>query len=251
MFPEAMELSRRLPWRGAFLLALGACAPEPVDSAYSGSGRLLALSGGDAGAQAACHTCHGLNGEGDGDLAPRLAGLDRGYLARQLILFGEGQRSHARMQWIARHFDMAERDRVAAYYAQMAWPAPRPSASAAGGCETPGQAGAARLYQAGDTDRGIAACASCHGAAGQGVGAGNPALAGQPAPYLADQLRKWQEGERYGDAQGLMRDAARQLADAEIAPLAAYVASLSGSPDDPVSPAKCLPRHRPDPRNGA
>jgi len=246
-----MELSPKPLWIAALVMTLGACAAAPVDSPYTESGVLLALSGGDAGADAACHTCHGLKGEGDGDLVPRLAGLDRGYLARQLILFAQGQRRHEQMQWIARHFDPSEQDRVAEYYAQLAWPQEGRPAPSPARCGAPDGMAAARLYREGDAGRGLAACATCHGAAGEGVGAGNPPLAGQPAPYIAEQLRKWREGERYGDALGAMRDAARALAEEEIAPLAAFAASLSGLPDDPVSPAECLPPRRPDPRNGA
>lgn len=240
MFPNMMELSRKLMFHGACVAMLAACGPAPVDGPYTASGELLALSGGDAGPEAACHTCHGLKGEGDGDLVPRLAALDRGYLVRQLIFFDKGQRHHAQMHWIAKHLDPAEQDRIAEYYARMKWdPVPRPFATA---CDSM----AARIYHSGDPERGLASCASCHGPSGEGVGRGNPAIAGQPARYLATQLRKWRSGERYGDALGEMRAAARMLADEEIGPLAVYTASLSGSPDDPESPAICLPPRRPD-----
>jgi len=226
--------------------SLAACSPAPASSPYSATGEMLALSGGDGGPSAACHTCHGLNGEGDGNLTPRLAGLERGYLVRQLIFFAEGQREHAQMSWIARRYDRAEQESLAAYYSGMAKPASR-QGSSSGSCEDR----AALLYQNGDASRGLAACSSCHGSAGQGVGYGNPAVGGQPAPYLAEQLRQWRQGERYGDPLGAMRASARLLEDEEIEPLAAYMANLSASHDDPESPEECLSPHRPDPRNDA
>ncbi|MFA4913916.1 MAG: c-type cytochrome [Comamonadaceae bacterium] len=46
-----------------------------------------------------------------------------------------------------------------------------------------------QLYEQGDAARGIIACASCHGAAGNSAMPANPSLAGQPHEYLAKQLR--------------------------------------------------------------
>ena len=66
-----------------FVAALSACSPSAVADPFDDTGELIALSGGDAGAASACHTCHGLEGEGDGALAPRIAGLDPGYIVRQ------------------------------------------------------------------------------------------------------------------------------------------------------------------------
>ena len=54
---------------------------------------------------------------------------------------------------------------------------------------------------AGDDDllRRLAACASCHGPRGEGVGGGEyiPHLSGKPAGYLLDQLRAFRDGRRH------------------------------------------------------
>ena len=55
------------------LAAAGCSRPAEVRDAFNADGRLIALSGGSAGAANACVACHGLKGEGDGNLAPRLA----------------------------------------------------------------------------------------------------------------------------------------------------------------------------------
>lgn len=239
--PIPMEVSAKLMLGGACALALIGCSPAPVDSPYSRSGELLALSGGDGGPQAACHICHGMKGEGDGDLAPRLAGIERGYLTRQMNFFADGLRRNPQMHWIAKRLSPSEQEQVAGYYAEMAWetvPAPAPAAS----CDN----AAARLYHLGDPARGVASCASCHGTAGEGTGRGNPAIAGQPARYIAAQLRHWREGQRYGDPQGEMLAAARSLHEGEIDALATYSANLRGSPGGLEFPAECLPPHHPD-----
>lgn len=229
-------------------LALGACTPDPVPGTFTETGELIALSGGDAGPEAACHTCHGLNGEGNGGDAPRLAGLDPGYLARQLTFFADGMRNHPQMSWIAKHLSTGERVEVSAYYAAMAWAPDQGEPSVDLTCGDPG---AMRLYHSGDPERGLQPCAICHGDDGEGAGLGNPAIAGQPAPYVAAQLRQWRNGERYGDALGAMRRPSRQLAEAEINPLADYVSRMMGPSDRPEFPEECLPPRRPDPRNDA
>jgi mono/diheme cytochrome c family protein len=64
--------------------SLAACSAVTTESndRFSSSGELIAFSGGDAGADNACVTCHGLDGRGNGGDAPRLSGLQLGYLIR-------------------------------------------------------------------------------------------------------------------------------------------------------------------------
>lgn len=228
----------------ALMAALAACtAPEPGEDRFEATGELIALSGGDAGAQGACVTCHGLRGEGDGNLVPRLAGLDPGYFARQIEFFARGQRRHPQMSWIAGRMDWPARQRLAAYYAEL--PVPAEVLGPIEDCP------AAILYLEGDPERGIEPCAACHGAGGEGVGRGNPPLAGQPAPYLAAQLRAWRSGERYGDPLGAMTHVSRLLAEPEVDRLARHSAALPGASANPALPAACLRERRPDPGSGA
>jgi cytochrome c553 len=235
---------------GAAATALANCTEaEPTVGRFERTGELVALSGGDAGARGACITCHGLRGEGDGNLVPRLAGLNPGYITRQLEFFSQGQRRHPQMVWIAGHLDWPSRQKVAAYYAAMPIPAVATSAEALP--EAACTPAVARLYHRGDPDRGIVSCAACHGDDGRGVGQGNPPLADQPAPYLAAQLHHWRGGKRYGDPLGAMGAISRLLREEEIAPLAAYASLLSDPSRNPALPEACLRIRRPAPRNGA
>ncbi|MXP41393.1 c-type cytochrome [Altererythrobacter soli] len=228
-------------------LAAAGCTPEPVPKPFAQTGELVALSGGDAGPRGACHTCHGMSGEGDGNLTPRIAGLDPGYIARQLIFYADGLRQHEQMSWIARQLTDEQRSHVSDYYAGME-PAPlerAPSVRLA--CEP----GAEALYLQGDPERGLEACATCHGRDGGDAQAGSPSLAGQPAPYVAAQLRAWRSGERYGDPQNVMLAAAQAMAEEEINPLADYIARTGDGSDRPGFPAECPSPRRRDPRSGA
>ncbi len=229
----------------AFLLAMGmvlaSCSPDAVADPFDDNGELIALSGGDAGAQAACHTCHGLNGGGDGALVPRIAGLNSGYLVRQLTFFAEGQRQHPQMSWLAARLDPAERLAVSQYYAEMPMPAPdsldrRIALAADLRCEF---GKAETIYQIGIPKRGLQSCAACHGPQAGGLGAGNPSLAGQSSTYLAKQLKDWRQGRRYGDPLQVMHEAASKLREDEIRPLADYIAYDLAPPRRPGSPAGC------------
>ena len=224
--------------------ALAGCSsPSISDDPFEATGETIAFSGGEAGAAGACSTCHGTRGEGDGHLAPRLAGLDRGYALRQLENFASGARKHPQMQWIAGRLDADAREKVTAYYASKDW-----SVAASPVLET--VCGAATLYHEGIPERGIASCASCHGTDGRG-NAGNPPLAGQSAPYLAHQLDAWAKGERYGAGGEAMKAISRSLHPADRQAVAAYAARLTGAGDDRSLPATCLRTRRPGPPSGA
>ena len=66
-------------------------------------------------------------------------------------------------------------------------------------------------------------CTPCHGANGLAVAPNTPHLAGQPEPYLVEQLKAYRSGKR---AHEVMAVVAKPLTDAEIADLAAWYASL-------------------------
>ncbi len=229
-------------WGVALLLTLGACStPEPESAqAFEATGELVALSGGDSGAQNACFTCHGLHGEGNGAGAPRLAGLEAGYLLKQLDDFAAGTRRHPEMSAIARHLEPRSRMMVAHYYAAMPLPPADTEALPA-----------PALYVEGDPARGLPACATCHGLHGEGVGLANPALARQPAAYLAAQLHAWRRSTRRNDPGNVMLTITRHLTPAEIATLAAYAGGLPGLSPRRESPEESRAAHRSDPRNDA
>jgi cytochrome c553 len=201
----------------AVLAWLASCS-APVVAPTPASGELVAFGGGPGGARDACFTCHGLSGEGDG-LAPRLAGQSSGYLLKQLDDYGRKRRKHAAMEGIAVRLGDADKLAVARYYASVAsprevWPSRMPP-------------GAWTLYLDGDEARGLAPCAKCHGARGEGRGPANPALRGQPAAYVANQLMLWKAAKRRNDPEHVMGAISQKLSQAEIEALSAYVAAMS------------------------
>lgn len=226
----------------ALLALLAGCGDVPSPDRFATTGELVALSGADAGADSACFTCHGLDGEGNGAGTPRLAGLYGGYLYRQLHDYADGRRKHPRMTSIAKQLTQDQRIAVADYYAAMV---PNP------GSPTRPPPPPPKLYFYGDADRGLLPCAVCHGVHGRGAILAVPPLAGQPAAYLAQQLESWRKGERRNDPGNVMLQISRKLTEPEISALAAYASALPAVPEGRERAAASPPPRRYDPRNDA
>lgn len=66
-----------------------------------------------------------------------------------------------------------------------------------------GLAVSSSLWAAGATPAMLSnTCSACHGGFGQSVGPSTPTLAGQPAVYIADAMKKFKTGERPGTVMG-------------------------------------------------
>lgn len=209
----------------ALSLAAGFLA-GPTFPARAADGRDIVQNGNGHGAPA-CMACHGPEGQGNPEVGyPRLSGMSETYAVHQLESFAGGLRANEIMGPIAKALGDEDRRAVAAFYLGQS------SAKAEGG-EVPdpklvatGEVIAAR----GDWSRGLPACGSCHGSAGQGIGIAFPALAAQPVAYLTGQLTAWKAKTRKNDALGLMAGITRKLTDADIAAVSAYYASLPPPP---------------------
>jgi cytochrome c553 len=166
-----------------------------------------------------CVTCHGVDGRGNEAVrAPKLAGMARWYLERQLAGFQLGYRGSHRddldgkeMRPMAELLTPVMMNQALDWIAT--WPVDKPAATIAG-----------------DTARGRQLC---HGNNAQGIeGMGGPALAGQSDWYLVVQLRKFKSGLRgtqADDTYGRQMQAMTVLLkdDADIADVVSYIQTLS------------------------
>lgn len=171
-----------------------------------------------------CIACHSADGNSVVPANPILAGQIQDYLVKQLKDFRAADgKPPVRMSPIMNGMAMtiAEDDikNVAAWFASQAM---KPSAAKDEKLVAAGQ----KLWRGGDIARGIPACAGCHGAAGAGLPAQFPRLAGQYAEYTEAQLKAFRAGERANDAEKVMRMIAAKLNDGEIKAVAEYAAGL-------------------------
>ena len=209
---------------------------------------------GDAAAGAAkvtvCVACHGGEGNAVVPAFPALAAQHSGYLYQSLAGFRRRADPASPMTPQVQALSDADLRDIAAYFASRRRSAPPVPAAA----ESPG----ARLFRDGDAARGIAPCQGCHGANAQGHPQRGtaprydyyPALAAQSADYLAARLRFYRDGGNADTSNALiMRGIARNLDDAAIADLAAWLAATprdSFSGVDPwVRQAMLRPARRP------
>jgi len=83
------------------------------------------------------------------------------------------------------------------------------------------------LYADGDNARGLPACVSCHGAAGNSTIAANPKLAGQPEAYLYKQLVNFASPSRNNP---VMSTYAKMLTEDEKKNISAYLSAQVQKP---------------------
>ena len=167
-----------------------------------------------------CAACHAADGNSPAAANPKLAGQHPEYLSRQLASFKENKaRKNPVMMGFAVALTPEDAANVSAHFA-----AQKPKEGAARNAATVklGE----KIYRGGVADKGIAACAGCHGPAGAGIPAQYPRLAGQWADYTKTQLMAFRAGERQNDPQGMMRGVAAKLSDKEIDAVADYIAGL-------------------------
>jgi cytochrome c553 len=165
-----------------------------------------------------CSTCHGAYGISTSPDFPILAAQREDYLEAQIEAFRAHTRAekdaHDIMWGIAGNLDPAIIKGIAQYYA-----AQKP---AQGRVEDPvAMAKGKEVYDKGVPDRGIPACATCHGADAQGQ-AVFPRLAGQHARYIVKQLNYIQSLVR---AAPVMHGIVKDLTPGEIQAVAVYVQS--------------------------
>ena len=81
-----------------------------------------------------------------------------------------------------------------------------------------------RIFRAGIPERGVPACAGCHGPTGAGIPIQFPHLSGQWAEYTTSQLVAFRDGTRRN--QLAMTQIAARLSDPEMKAVADYIAGL-------------------------
>jgi len=197
-----------------------AAAPAAAVKPDAGKGATLYAEGDAARGLPACVSCHGAAGNSTITVNPKLAGQSEHYLYKQLVDFTTPQRAQPVMSTYAKMLSEEDKKNVAAYLsAQQA----KPGAAKNKDTIDLGK----KIYRGGIAAKQVAACASCHGAAGNGIPVQYPRIAGQHQDYTVAQLtsfRSTKADARKNSAD--MHTIASRLSDDEIAAVADYIAGL-------------------------
>lgn len=169
----------------------------------------------------ACVACHGQNGNSPQGQWPNIAGQHAGYTFEQLKAFKAGeQRSNAQMAGIVGNLNEQDMRDLAAYFSQ------QPVKIMGSNDEDRVERGR-KIYLGGIPNKGVAACAACHGPTGKGNPAADyPRVGGQWPQYLVSQLEAFRSGARTTDENGAM-SLADKMSDEEIRAVSEYMAGLN------------------------
>lgn len=183
-------------------------APEPAPKADPERGKQIATT--------VCVACHGQDGNSPLPANPILAGQMGDYIALQLAAFKSGSRPSAIMQGMAAGLTPEDMQNLGAYF-EAQKPAERASRDKAQAAR--GQ----QIWRAGIKSLGVPACAGCHGAAGHGIPAQWPRLAGQYPELTLGWLQAYATGTR---PHPVMSQVASKLSENDMKAVADYAAGL-------------------------
>ncbi len=191
-----------------------------VAFAFAGNPALPAGNAQAGAAKAAvCQACHGANGNSANPQWPSLAGLGAGYIAEQLQNFKDGKRTNPVMQPMAAPLSAQDMQDLGAYFDTLV--------NTGLEADPAHQQAGETLYRGGDKARGIPACMACHGPKGAGnEPAKFPALRGQHAMYVSEQLTAYADGTRPGGPGGIMTTVSKRLSADDIRDVSSYIQGL-------------------------
>ncbi|RYE66673.1 MAG: c-type cytochrome, partial [Oxalobacteraceae bacterium] len=171
------------------LPAATAAAPAaaPAVKADPARGGALYDAGDPARGLPACVSCHGAAGNSSIVANPKLSGQFASYTHKQLVDFTTPNRQQPIMTTYAKMLTDAEKKDIAAWLAAQVH---KPGAAKNKDTVELGR----KIYRGGIAERGVAACASCHGANASGIPAQYPRLAGQHQDYTTAQLEAFKSG---------------------------------------------------------
>jgi cytochrome c553 len=163
-----------------------------------------------------CAACHGANGVSPAPTNPHLAGQHGNYIAAQLAAFKAGTRPSPIMQAMAAPLSPDDMRNLGAYFEIQ-----KPVESVAR--DKALVARGEQIWRGGIKGVGVPACAGCHGAAGHGIPAQYPRLAGQYTGLNLEWLKAFANGTR---PHAVMGPIAAKLSENDMKAVVEYSAGL-------------------------
>ena len=204
----------------ASLVLCGSASGPPqtaVAKADPAKGGTLYDAGDAARGLPACMSCHGAAGNSTIVANPKLAGQIDAYTHKQLVDFTTPNRQNPIMTPYSKMLTEDEKRNIAAYLSTQK---AKPGAAKNKDTVELGR----KIYRGGIAEKGVAACASCHGATGNGIPAQYPRLSGQHQDYTYAQLDAFKNGTRKNSIQ--MTALAQRMSPEEMKAVSDYIAGL-------------------------
>ena len=166
-----------------------------------------------------CIACHGIDGNSVLSVNPKLGGQHAGYISKQLKNFKSGLRENAVMAGMVANLTEDEMINLGQYFSEQLVLLSKAQTNGVGSLGE-------KIFRAGIKDKGVAACASCHGPAGHGIPDKYPRLNAQHSEYTLSQLNAFRLEIRKNDPAEIMRTIAQKLTEQEMQAVADYIQGL-------------------------
>ncbi|MDG2252740.1 MAG: c-type cytochrome [Methylophilaceae bacterium] len=166
-----------------------------------------------------CIACHAIDGNSSISMNPKLAGQHSAYITKQLMNFKNGTRENAVMAGIVASLTEDDMKNLGLYFSMQSL---KLSSAKTNGKGSLGE----KIYRGGLSEKGVPACASCHGPAGHGVPDVYPRLNGQHSEYSLSQLNLFRLEKRTNDEGVMMRMIAQKLTEKEMLAVSDYIQGL-------------------------
>lgn len=170
-----------------------------------------------------CSACHGVTGESNSPMFPKLAGQQKQYLIAQLSDFKGHLRTNpdgAAYMWGFVNLSSSQIDQLADYFSSQA---PMHGTKES----SPALARGEMIFRSGLPDSGVTQCSACHGAAGEGNGL-FPRIGGQHANYIVKQIHLFQKTEQRPRGEP-MKQVAHAMTDADTEAVAIFLATFNAA----------------------
>ena len=166
-----------------------------------------------------CIDCHAIDGNSAISANPKLSSQHSGYITKQLNNFKSGLRENAVMAGMVANLTETDMINLGRYFSEQVIVL---SSANKNGVGSLGES----IFRAGIKDKGVAACASCHGPAGHGIPDKYPRLNAQHSQYTLSQLNSFRLELRKNDPDAVMRTISQKLTEQEMQAVADYIQGL-------------------------
>ena len=166
-----------------------------------------------------CIACHAIDGNSLIPVNPKLAGQHAAYITKQLKNFKSGLRENAVMAGMVANLTEKDMENLGHYFSEQVISL---SLAEKNGVGSLGE----NIFRAGIKNKGLPACASCHGPSGHGIPDKYPRLNAQYSQYILSQLNTFRLELRKNDSDAVMRTIAQKMTEQEMNAVADYIQGL-------------------------